>query len=261
MILAHRVALNNVWLDELDERINIKAINEGAGKETISAQSAASGYGQRVTNRHRDTLDVTVQFSLLIGPDEMQARSTLLERINGWAAEGGYLKVNYKAGRRLRVLCVQAPGAGDQFEWTTVYQITFRAYGVPYWEDEAETLIVGKSTATSGQFSLTVPGNTDTVCNIYVLNVSGATINNLQVIVRGKEMLFSSLGLGGNQKLEIVHTDTGEFAYLEIKIGNNSVLHRRTGADDFIVKPGANAIGFTADRAVTVMAGVRGRYL
>ena len=37
MILAHRAALNGVQLDSLDSRINIKAIEEGAGKETISA--------------------------------------------------------------------------------------------------------------------------------------------------------------------------------------------------------------------------------
>lgn len=260
MILAHRVALNNIWLDELDERINIKAINEGAGKETISAQSAAGGYGQRVTGRHRDTLDVTVQFSLLIGPDNMQERSTLLEKINGWAAEGGYLKVNYKAGRRLNVLCVQAPGAGDQYEWTTVYQITFRAYGVPFWEDDAETYTFGRS-ADTGRFTLTVPGNTETVCNIQVLNVSGATINSIEVTVAGKQMVFTNLGLGGGQTLNINHVDTGKIAYLEIKIGSTSVMHRRTGVDDFIVKPGQNAIGWTATRAVTVTAGARGRYL
>lgn len=260
MILAHRVALNGIWLDELDERINIKAINEGAGKETISAVSAAGGFGQRVVDRRRETLDVTVKFSMLIGPEEMQERSALLERINGWAAGGGYLTVNYRPGRRLRVLCVQAPGAGDQYEWTTVYQITFRAYTVPYWEDSEETSTYS-ATSTGGEFYLTVPGNTVTVPRVVVENMSGANISGVNLTMGGRAMSFSNLGLGGGQSLVIDHVDTGEIYYLRARIGNTSALRRRTGADDFVMAPGTNKIAFAASRAVRVTVAVRGRYL
>jgi len=260
MILAHRIALNGLQLDEIDERINIKSITEGAGKETISAAGTAQRNGQRITNRRRDTLDITVKFSMLIGPEEMQERSTLLERINTWAAGGGWLTVNYKSGRRLMVVCAQAPGAGDQYEWTNVYQITFRAYSMPYWEDET-AFNSSSAVAASGSFGIQVPGSVETDAEVTVVNKSGMTINTLRLNIAGNEMSFTNLNLGGNQTLIIDHVYTDSLYYLRMRIGNRSVLANRAGADEFVMKPGWRSASFTADRAVQVTVSARGRYI
>ena len=266
MILAHRVALNGVQLDELDDRINIKGIEEGAGKETIGAAAMAGGAGQRITNRHRDTVDVTVKFSMLIEPELLQERSALLEKINAWAAGGGYLTVNYKENRRLQVICAQAPGAGDQYEWTSVYTITFRAYALPYWEEE--TPKSGTSgVSAGGSVAIEVEGSTETDADIVLENRSGMLIENVTINAAGSLMEFESLGLNGGEKLVITHETVNDRRLLKIYIDHSgtkrSAMAMRTpaSADDLYVKPGSRTFSFDADRACKMTVNVRGRFV
>lgn len=262
MQLAHRVSLGGVQLDEIDDRINIKSVEEAAGKETLSAVSAALGCGQRITQWRRDTLEVTVKFSMLIDSDDMEGRSELLEKINAWAISGGYLRVNYKKNRRLYVVCAQAPGAGDQWEWTSVYSITFRAYAIPYWEENTE--ITGATgTGSSGSVKLEVNGSVETQVRISLANMSGATINNVTINAAGKVMVFTSLGLAGGETLTIDRAIIGNQLIQRIRIGSRSVLKKRTtdSADSLTVSPGVRTISFSADRACKMTAGVRGRFV
>lgn len=270
MILAHRVALDGVQLDELDERINIKAVEEGAGKENIGAVNAAGGAGQRITNRRRSTLDVTVKFSLLITDDEMQERSTLLEKVNAWAAGGGWLTINYKENRRLFVVCAQAPGAGDQFSWTNVYTITFRAYALPYWEESTPT--VAKSGVTTGGTSasavaIQVNGSAETDAEVTLQNKSGMTIQHAVLNIGGSRMEFNSLNLGGSESLKVAHEYTDGLRVLKIYILNGSTersaMACRTpaSADDLILSPGRRWVNFAADRACQMTVEVRGRFV
>ena len=110
------MALDGVWLDEVDRRIVISGVEPGDGKESISAVDAAAGYGQRVTGSRRSTLDIVVKFKLLQrsrSEGNMAERAQLLEAVNAWAASGGVLTVNYKPNRRLNVVLAQAPGEGS----------------------------------------------------------------------------------------------------------------------------------------------------
>ena len=129
MVLKHRVALNGTQLDSLDNRILIQSVDEAAGKDTITAVSLGGADGQRITGKRRDTLDVTVKFS--INERNMEARSTLLDTINAWAYGGGTLTLNNRTNKNLTVELVQAPGGGDQFKWTSEYTLVFRAYVEP----------------------------------------------------------------------------------------------------------------------------------
>lgn len=258
MQLAHRVALNGVQLDEVDNRIIIKGIEEAAGKEVISAVSPAFGCGQRVTNRRRDTLDLTVKFSLNLRTTELQERSEVFEAVNKWAVNGGYLTINYKPNRRLYVVCAQCPGAGDQYARTTVYTITFRAYSIPYWEEETpRTAATGTSTNTS--CSLEVGGSAETVADITLYNRSGMSINNVTINAAGNVMTFESLGMGANETLTISHTADG---LVRIRVGSRSAMAKRTAssANDLRVMPGQRAFSFRADRACQMSVSVRGRF-
>jgi hypothetical protein len=263
MILRRRVALNGQQLDELDDRIVISGIEDRNGTEQITAQDMIGLAGQRVTEVRRVTKDVAVRFRIWATKDQMAAREAVLEKVNAWAYSaygGGYLTMSHKPGRRLRVLLAQAPGAGEIYNWTDEFTVLFRAYTVPYWEDSAETSTFSAS-STGGEFYLTVPGNTVTVPTVTVANMSGATISGVNLTMGGKTMSFSNLGLGGGQSLVIDHEDTGKIYYLRARIGDTSVLRRRTGADDFVMAPGSNKIAFAASRAVRVTVAVRGRYL
>ena len=266
MILKRRVSLNNAQLDELDDRIIITGIDEAAGKASISASGTANNDGQRITQIRRDTLDVTIKFSLNIKNDNMAARSALLERINLWATGGGWLRIGHKPDRMLLVTLAQAPGAGDMFNWTNEFSIVFRAYSVPFWESESQT-IVNSGVAASGGLWMSVPGNTRTVLKLNAENRSGAVINNIRIVTvqngQANAIQFSGLDLRGGQTLTIDYNQTQSLFVVRNRIGNTSVMSKKTAgsADEFVVSPGTLNVQWSADRAIMMQAVCRGRYL
>lgn len=265
MQLAHRVSLNGQELDELDNRIIIKGIEEAAGKETFSAVSYGGRDGQRVTNHRRDTLDVTVKFALNIRRDQLQERSNIFELVNKWAANGGWLKVNYKAGRHVYVVCAQAPGAGDQWKRTNEYSITFRAFGVPYWQQEVESALRIQNISSLSNRAIGVDGSTQTVMNVEFRNTSGSTANTFSITASGKTFAFSDLGLANGETLVIDHTAEG---VLRIRIKSSggsyrSAFNKRTpeSADELFISPGTIYVSMSSQRAGTLTVSYAGRFI
>jgi len=265
MQLAHRVSLAGVQLDSVDSRIIIKGIEEAAGKEAISAVSFGGRDGQYVTKRRRDTLDVTVKFALNVRRDSMQTRSEIFEKVNSWAAGGGWLEVNYKSNRRLYVICAQTPGAGDQWQRTNIYSITFRAYGVPYWREKTANTITKTNISSLNAQAETIKGSVRTVMDVEFKNTSGSTADTFSITTGGSTIAFSSLGLANNETLEIDHKNDGT---LRIRIKNaggtyRSAMDKRTpeSADDLFVEPGTQNISMTSQKAGNLTVSHVGRFL
>ena len=258
MVLKHRVALNGTQLDSLDNRILIQSVDEAAGKDTITAVSMGGADGQRITGKRRDTLDVTVKFS--INERDMEARSTLLDVINAWAYGGGTLTLNNRTNKELKVELAQAPGGGDQFKWTSEYTIVFRAYAVPYWQDTTATTKT-LTQGSTGSDSITMPGSAESIADATIQNKSGSTIESIELTINGYTMYFSNVGLANNGYLTVDHVIIGGKYVMRARIGNESVLAHRSGADEFKVKPGSNSISYTAGGSVIVQVSAKGRYL
>jgi len=268
MQLKRRVALGGVQLDEVDSRIVISSVEPGDGKENFTAVDAAAGFGQRVTGYRRQTVDMVVKFRIHERgktTSAQQERAEVLEKVNAWAAPGGVLTVNYKPGRRLNVVLVQAPGEGSLWDYTKEFQMTFRAYAIPYWEQEtAQTAAFGGNTA-GGSGNITVEGSAETQVNVELANTSGMAINNATVTVGGKTMSFTGIGLGANEALVIDHTDEG---LLRIRIRSAGGTYRSamalrsvSSADDFRTKPGTYGASYSAQRACRMTVSWRARYL
>ncbi len=262
MILKHRVALNGVQLDELDERILVLGVNDGAAKEAVSTVSLFGGVGQRVAARHRESLDVIVRFGLRIKAGDLQGRSELFERVAGWAAGGGWLTVNYRPNRRIYVTCAQLPAPGDLVEWNGEYSITFRAYGVPYWMQESITNFAVESTRATTR-TLVVPGTAATVLEVNFTNLSGMEIATATISAGGCVIALENLHLGPWEILVLDHDENG---LLRIRIagasGWRSAMACRTAwsSDDLTVRPGPVNVSFTAQRAGQLVVGCYGRY-
>ncbi len=263
MILSRRVALNGAQLDEVDERIIIQGIDEATGREQITGVNRGRGSGQRITSRRRDCLDVTVRFGINIKKTDLQGREDVLEAVNSWAAGGGWLTLGHRAGRRLRVVLAQAPGMGNVRAWTNEFALVFRAYGRPYWEDEAANEATTPAT-DSGGISVLVPGNAECPLDITVANASGAEIPRVS-LTAGGAMSFEALGLRGGEALVIDHDEDG---LLRIRIRSASGVYRsamlaRTpeSDDDLIAAPGAAWCTVRATRAVRMTVSARGRWL
>lgn len=265
MQLAHRAALNGVQLDEIDPRIIIKGIDGGGGSTAVSTAGAGRGDGTRITARRRESLDVNVKFSMNIRRDMMQERGEVLEAVNSWAAGaagGGILTINYKGDRMLRVDEVVTPGEGDLWRRFDEYTITFRARAIPFWQQE-NAVSASTGTGMSGSGRIEIAGSTGTRMDAELENLSGAEIATATITVAGKTMTFQNLGLGNGQKLKIDHIVAGGTQVVRMRIGNTSVMARRTegSADDFDTLPGKITFSFSAQRACRLTVSGRGRYV
>lgn len=257
MILSKRVALGGVQLDELHDAIVIRSIDPGVPKETISAVSRMGGWGQRMTGQHWDTLEVSVTYAIDIPKHNLAVRRQIFDAVNTWALRKGWLTVNWMEGRRFWVDKVIIPGSGDLWGWTDDYTIVFRAYNVPFWQDELPAQAASGISA-SGRVTIQVSGNMPSVLDATFQNRSGMTINNFWVQANGQRITLSSLGLGGSATLTISHGTDG---LLKIRIGSTSVYQKYTGADDLIVSPGSVAVDFGADRAGQLIVQSYGRWV
>ena len=262
MQLAHRAALNGVQLDEIDPRIIIKGIEGGAGKDTVNTVSLGGGDGTRITGKRRDSIEVAVRFSMNIRRDAIAERAAVLEAINAWAVNGGWLTINYKPDRQLYVDEIITPGEGDLWKRLTEYTITFRAHAVPYWQ-QAGAVSATTGASNTGSGAIQVAGSAKTVAEAVLRNMSGATINTATITIGGKSMAFENLGLGDGQSLTIDHIITDGIYALRIRIGSTSAMARRTdgSADDFEISPGANSFSFSAQRACRMTVSCRGRFV
>ena len=268
MILRRRVYLDGVALDAADKRILVQAVEPAAGKDSLSAAALGDGYGSRVTEAHRDSLDIAVRFSINEKSYRPANRAEVLDKALKWAAKGGWLTVNYKTGKRIRVIPAQLPGEGDAGDRGTQYTITFRAYGNPWWQEtepETET-----ATGSSGSLTLAAGGSRETEIEFSFRNTSGSTVNTLSVTVTDPDgktsaMSFAGLGLGNGETLEVDHEDNGKRRVQRIRIKNTSNAYRsamaaRSGHDELRTAPGNAAVVFSAGGAGEFSAWAYGRF-
>lgn len=269
MQLAHRVSLNGAELDDVDPRIIIKGVEGGAGKDTVSTAASGSGDGTRVTGKRRDSLEVAVKFSMNIRRDVIEERGQVLEAIGMWASAGGWLRINYKPGRRLYIDEVVFPGEGDLWKRLSEYTVTLRAHAIPYWQEENAASATTSGSGTSGSGVLTAGGSARTKAEATLANKSGAEVTGATITIGGKKMTFSALGMMGGESLVIDHAVSGGKEVIRIRIRNTSggyrsVMAKRTAdsADEFeIARGGDVAFSFTSTRACQLTASVRGRFL
>ena len=257
MILSKRVALGGQQLDELHDAIVIRSIDPGVPNESISAVDRMGGAGSRITGDHFSTIDVSVTYAIDIPKRRMAERRAVFDAVNAWANRKGWLTVNWLENRRLYVDKTILPGSGDLWEWTNEFTVVFRAYNVPFWQDETPVQAAG-GTAASGRVVVPVGGDTESVLDVSFRNRSGMTINNFWVQANGNRITLSNLGLGGSSTLNIHH---GVDGLLRIEADGASVYHKYSGADDLYINPGSVAVDYAADRAGTLTVTSYGRWI
>lgn len=257
MILSKRVALGGVQLDELHERIVVLGVDPGIPEESISTVSRMGGFGQRVTGDHFETLDVTVTYGIDVPKKQMELRRQIFEAVNAWARNCGWLTVNWMPNRRMYADKAVLPSSGDMWDWTKKYEIVFRAYNVPFWQDEIPNQ-AARSLISSGSTAVIVGGNVQSVLDVEFRNRSGMQINNFSISAGGNTLVLSNLGLGGSETLAFSHGTDG---LLRITAGGRSVMDRRTGADDLYVNPGTANVSISTERSGDLTVRNYGRYI
>lgn len=261
MILAKRIALNGNQLDAQDTSIVIRHIDPGVPKESVSAVSLMGGSGQRVTMQHVDTLEVSVTFAIDKPKKRLADRRTVFDKAVKWASQKGWLTVNWMASKRMRVDKVVYPSSGDLWNWTDDYTIVFRAYGVPFWQDDTATTVTDTlSASTAKTKTLTAPGTAPTVADVEFKNTSGSACTTFAVEIGGKTMELTGLALAQNESLIISHGTDG---ILRITEGGRNAYGKQTGGglEDLYIQPGDNSIKVTAATAGNLTLSCYGRYM
>ena len=257
MILSRRVALNGVQLDEVHESIVIRGVDPGVTHETIGAVSRMGGFGQRVTGQHWDTLDVVVRVAIDLPKKRMEERKAVFDAIIAWANGKGWLTFNYMTNRRFWVDKIVFPDSGDVWDWTTEWPITFRAYNVPFWQDEMPNQ-AGNDLSSGGRLWVTIGGNVKSVLDVTFQNKSGMVIPNFQISTPDGNITLTDIGLGGSETLTISHGTDG---LLRIRAGSRNVYEKYTGTDDLFVQPGVATVDWSATRAGRITVQSYGRYI
>ena len=263
MRLKHRVALNGAQLDELDERVLVLGVTEAAARLNITTANRFGG-GVRVASELRDALDVSVTFGIRLrsSADELAQRSEIFEKVAAWAAGGGWLTTNIRPDRRIHVQCAQLPAAGDQTDWASEYTITFRAYGVPWWQGSNPTSFT-TSTSKGTSKALEIAGTAQSVLEFSLLNTSGAEMSAFTLTAGAYSLAFSGLGLQSGETLEVDHDAEG---LLRIRIQSTggvwrSAMAKRSGSDELRVSPGSVTVQWTAQRVCLLTVRCYGRYV
>lgn len=257
MILTRRAALGKKQLDEAHEAIVIKSVEPGKTERKVGTAQRMNGFGSRITNGSWNMVEAKVTFGIDLPKRQLDERLEAFEAACAWALKKGWLTMSGNTGRRLYVNEVVLPDRGDLWDWTKDYTIGFQAYDVPFWQDAEPEEVITK-TISKGTVNITVPGHVNTVLDATFQNKSGKTINKLELTADGNKFTFTNLGLGGSDTLTISHGTNG---ILQIKIGSTSILAKRTGADDLIMRPGNRTVTIDAERAGKLTLVAAGRYI
>lgn len=253
------VALNGAELHAIDAAIVLQGVDEGAASWNITAGNRAGNDGQHVNSIEKRYRDVVVNFAIAEKRDLIR-RANIIQQVCGWAAAGGDLTVSYRDRQKLRVMCLSLPAVKSPDKWAETYSITFRAYQVPFWQSvDAESAAI--SAGTSGSTSLRVKETGGGKLCFQATNSSGSTVNTASISANGKTISFSSLGLANGEKL-IGDYDERDIQRIRILNGSTyrSVLDKRTGADDVLLKQGGNTVSVSSGAALSWNVYTYGRW-
>lgn len=257
MILKRRVALNNVQLDSLHNRIVIRRVDTGVPHESVSAVTRMGGFGSRMTSQHWETLEVSVTYAIDVKKNEFALRRSIVDTVNSWAMQGGWLTTNEQPGKRVYIDKCVIPSSGDLRDWTDEYTIVFRAYNVPFWQAATATTV--SQTIASGSLAMQVNGNVQSVLDITFKNTSGDAINSISISTMDGGFQLTGLNLANNATLNINHGTDG---ILRITKGSStSVLDKRAGSDDLYVRPGTATVYVNAEGSGIWTVSNYGRYV
>ena len=258
MMTRYSVWLNKNGLSDIDPSIIVLDIAYNAPRMQTITAARAKMPGVMVTKRQMQYASVTVTFE--IHETSVRRRQMVLQKIQQWAKNGGWLTTNDRPGQRLCVICDSMPTVTSALKWTEKMRLTFTAYERPYWEDEyAQRASVS---GTSGNASIYIGGVADEApVSVNVTNTSGAPINRLTLTVGETMFAFENLALQAGEVLEIGYD---EHANLYMRAGGESRMDRRTGesSDDLLAACGAHTwCSVAADNAVSAAFMARGLYL
>lgn len=255
MISRFDVAINGTWLSEVDDSIIVTDVKEEKPRTSTNTAEKAVGAGSRFIRHERESMSVSVSF--VIWEQDVHRRKEIMQRVQEWTGASGvnHLEINDRAGQRLCVRCTELPSMPSALNWQEQMQAVFTAYEMPFWQD----ITPSRETITANG-SLFVPGMGEAMCDVEVTNKGSGAITTLTLVCGDTKLVFSGISLAAGKTLELSHDDLG---LLSAKIGNTSVLNKRTAEsdDDLIAMCGQYNTITVSGGTVSAVFKARGVYL
>jgi len=247
----YSVALDGVQMSSIHEMLQVLDIHyENSGIQRNTARRA-SGSGMYLSNPYMQSTRVTVEFELHIyGTAQRQAA---LQSVNKWAL-GKTLTTSDRPGQQLHVVCESYPTIESAMRWTDPINITFTAYALPYWEEVQPVTV----TVTNDEEYMDVPGNVeDQAAKVDAEITANAALTALSISAGENTITLSGINVPAEGVISISHDEDGN---LQITHNYASLLDKRTGSDDLVVKSGTGSMFSVAGNATCVFS-VRGLWM
>lgn len=209
----------------------VQSVEEQAPALSVSDSEMAAGYGKRLNVIKKSTVDVRVTFGIrswgMDGVQRMINRSHALENIRAVCMQTNEIRISTRPGRMLRCACISMPDMAGVNDLGHTWQMTFRSYPLPYWQD-----VVNRTMAELGAND----GSASTVLCWRVPVTSATTA--VKVAYDDQYMEYTGLTVSGDGTCDIYTTEDA-IQRADIIVGTTvtSILGKRTAAsaDDLII--------------------------
>lgn len=257
MTSRYAATLNDVSLASLSPKILIRDIQYEQPNFSLYKSTLADRHGAFVTGDYVERASVTILFE--IREYDIAQRQKILSDVIVWAKDGGTLCTNDRSGQKLVCVLEKPPYIPSTLRWTDVLQMTFSAYGIPYWQS-----INQKATAFSSNGSgstLEVDGDAkETFVNVTISGHSDV-LTWLDVNCYDSTIKLRNLSLPVGRTVQFTYDGNG---ILSIKSNGQSLMAYRTSdSDDNLVLPcgRTSTVNVSASSVVAVACYARGWWL
>ena len=254
MTSRYEAYLNETALSSISPDILVLNIEYSAPETQYITFNVANRDGARIHKNYTSSVSVRITFE--IHTYDTLKRQAICQNVALWAKNGGYLETNDRLGQRLRCVCTQKPVLNSR-DWTAPVTIVFTAYVIPFWEQEVPASVT-LTAGTSGSDQLYVPGNVDgALTEVDIL--ANASLSSVSLTVNGSTLSLTGLSVSSGNTITITYDDN---MIQSIKVGTTSLLNKRTGVDDLVMKCGEyNTVSFSSAASVTVTFKARGLWV
>lgn len=255
--MSHFVSLDGLSMADVSPLIRVVDVIELRPSRTTTSRERLGAPGSFLIKDHLNTRQVRVQFSVLT--DDEAERTRVLSELTAWAMEGRYLQLKDRPGQRLRVVCTETPLTMSKRKWTELCEMTFTAFGLPFWED-ASPVQSYAAAATDCTLTLSPMGTVRQVPLLCSVTPTESPLASLRITANGAEMAFSGLAVPVGKTLSIDYEDGLLSAKWTATNGTvTPCLRFRTGAEYIPINTRQrNRVRVTTNTACNVTIGARG---
>lgn len=254
MISRYRVYLNDVEISSIDDSIYVADVSYSSLSYNRTTTKLGNRSGSYSGNEYFPENKVTVSFS--VRQYDTSTRQNVIQAINAWCRNGGWLKVSDRPDMRMYVRCSKPAVVSSILRWTDYLTVELTAYDYPFWTDEVPVTEIMEA---GHEYEIYVPGVYKT--DVEAVIVSSSALTNVTIECGDTAIELDGINVPAEQPITISYTD--DHHILQIESGGDSLLDKRTpdSYDNLVMEPGKNVVAFSANASAVCTLLIKGVYL